>query len=129
MTRGGQPDRAEGRRSLRWGPFAGSPGARCPWHARGPVATLKEEGWKRKGCAVMGWNHDWGWAGWLPMVIGMTAFWIFVALLVLLAVRAGRRPDAEEPGPRQILEQRLARGEIDVEEYDDRLEALRRAGR
>jgi putative membrane protein len=72
----------------------------------------------------MWWDHDWGWAGWLAMTIGMAGFWILVALLVLAVVRTDRRPDAEELGPRQILERRLARGEIDVEEYRERLTAM-----
>jgi len=76
----------------------------------------------------MWWNHDWGWTGWPVMMIGMAGFWVLVALLVLLLVRAGRS-DAGEVGPRQILETRLARGEIDVEEYRERLDAMRQAGR
>lgn len=69
-------------------------------------------------------DHDLNWAGWLAMTIGMVGFWVLIALLVLLVVRAGWRPNAEELGPRQILERRLARGEIDVEEYRQRLAAL-----
>jgi len=76
----------------------------------------------------MWWSHDWGWTGWLAMMIGMAGFWVLVALLVLLLVRAARS-DAGEVGPRQILETRLARGEIDVEEYRERLDAMRQAGR
>jgi putative membrane protein len=77
----------------------------------------------------MWWDHDWGWAGWLAMTIGMAGFWVLVALLILLVVRADRRRGAEELGPRQILERRLARGEIDVEEYRERLAAMSQAGR
>ena len=79
--------------------------------------------------AVMWWDHDWDWAGWLVMTIGMVGFWVLVALLVLAVVRADRRPDAGELEPRQILERRLARGEIDVEEYRERLAAMTRAPR
>lgn len=77
----------------------------------------------------MWWDHDWNWAGWLAMSMGMAGFWILVALLVLAVVRSGRRADAGEQDPRQILERRLARGEIDVEEYRARLEAMGQAGR
>lgn len=77
----------------------------------------------------MWWDHDWGWAGWLAMTIGMAGFWVLVAVLVLAVVRADRRRDADELGPRQILEQRLARGEIDVQEYRERLEAISRPHR
>lgn len=76
----------------------------------------------------MYWDHDFGWAGWLVMSLGMLGFWIAVALVVLLAVRAVRRPEEQpregEPDPRQILERRLAHGEIDVDEFQVRLEAL-----
>lgn len=48
----------------------------------------------------MWWNHDYGWVGWLAMTIGMAGFWIAVA--------------------------RHARGEIDVEDYRERLEAMSR---
>lgn len=77
----------------------------------------------------MWWNHDWGWAGWPVMMIGMAGFWVLVVVLGALVVRAGRPTNAEAAGSRQILENRLARGEIDVEEYQERLEAMRRAGR
>jgi putative membrane protein len=77
----------------------------------------------------MMWNHDWSWAGWLAMTIGMVGFWVLVALLILLVVRADRRRGAEELGPRQIVEERLARGEIDVEGYHERLAAMSQAGR
>jgi putative membrane protein len=76
----------------------------------------------------MWWDHEFGWAGWV-MTIGMAGFWIAVALLILVAVRAGRNPGLQEPEARQILERRLARGEIDVEEYRERLEAMSRAHR
>jgi len=72
----------------------------------------------------MWWDHDWNWAGWLAMTIGMAGFWILVAMLVLVVVRAGRSPNAHELGPRQILERRLARGEIDIEEFRKLLDAM-----
>ena len=76
----------------------------------------------------MYWDHDIGWGGWLVMSLGMLGFWAAVALIVLLAVRAVRLP--EEPStevqldPHQILERRLAQGEIGVDEFQARLEAL-----
>jgi putative membrane protein len=79
---------------------------------------------RNRKVVVMWWDHDWGWVGWLAMTVGMAGFWILVVLLVLLIVRADRRRDAEELGPRQVLERRLARGEIDVEEYRERLAAM-----
>jgi putative membrane protein len=73
---------------------------------------------------TMYWNDDFGWAGWLAMTLGMAGFWVLVALLILTAVRPRRGPNHEDQDPRQILERRLARGEIDVEEYRERLAAL-----
>lgn len=77
----------------------------------------------------MWWNHEFGWAGWLAMTIGMAGFWIAVALLILVAVRGGRNSGSLEPEAREILERRLARGEIDVEEYRERLDAMSRPRR
>ena len=76
----------------------------------------------------MWWDHDWNWAGWLAMSVGMVGFWVLVALLVLAVVRSGKGPDPAELEPRQILERRLARGEIDIEEYRERLEAMGMTG-
>lgn len=75
-------------------------------------------------------DHDWNWVGWLAMSVGMVGFWVLVALLVLVLVRSGRGSTAgpAELEPRQILGRRLARGEIDVEEYRERLEAMDQAG-
>jgi putative membrane protein len=82
--------------------------------------------WKE---SVMWWDHDIGWAGWLAMAFGMGGFWILVALLVVGLVRSGRPASPGSTDPREILERRLARGEIDVEEYQQRLDALIKAPR
>jgi putative membrane protein len=79
--------------------------------------------------AVMWWDHDFGWAGWLAMWLGMTGFWVLIAVLVLALVRMSRQPGSQEPDARQVLERRLARGEIDVAEYEERLAALERSPR
>jgi putative membrane protein len=83
--------------------------------------------------------------GWGPaMVVGMLAFAVLiaavVALTVLWAARAADRAPRESTEARdarsplrdttdaeQILATRLARGEIDTEEYQARLDALRSA--
>ncbi len=80
--------------------------------------------WKE---AVMWWDHDIGWAGWLIMIFGMGGFWILVALLAVALVRRGRPIGPESTDPREILERRLARGEIEVEQYQQRLDALSKA--
>lgn len=54
------------------------------------------------------------------MSVGMIAFWgLIVWALYAFIGSASRRPGDEVPGreARRILDQRLAKGEIDVEEY------------
>lgn len=76
----------------------------------------------------MWWGHDIGWGGWLVMTVGMLGFWAAVALFVVLGLRVVRRPEERSTevqlDPRQILERRLAQGEIGVGEFQARLEAL-----
>lgn len=77
---------------------------------------------------------------WLVMAAGTVAFWVVVALAVRRLLGAGPRvrhtvesatrhrdvqqpgaeqvpPVAERQGPMAVLQERLARGEIDVDEY------------
>ncbi|MEX0797739.1 MAG: SHOCT domain-containing protein [Acidimicrobiia bacterium] len=65
--------------------------------------------------------HGMGPWGWLMMV----AFWAVVVFLIVWAVRStatpGRRGD---DSPLRILDERLARGEIDREDYDERRKVL-----
>jgi putative membrane protein len=58
------------------------------------------------------------------MTLAMVAFW---GLIIWGAVTLGRggTHDVERRSPETILGERLARGEIDEEEYRRRLEALR----
>ena len=84
-----------------------------------------------------GMHHDdWGWH-WIPMTIMMVAF---VALVIWLVTTALRRnasgpaafgvspPPHEHSGPHRsaedILAERLAHGDIEVDDYHRRLEAL-----
>jgi putative membrane protein len=68
----------------------------------------------------------WAWWGWLMMSIGILVFWGLIAWGAALLLR-GRGPaaTAQRPSPEKILDERLARGEIDIREYRERLEALR----
>ena len=56
----------------------------------------------------------WGWAM-------MLAFWVLVVILILWAVRSTARPGpTEDKGALRILDERLAKGEIDPDEYEER---------
>ena len=73
------------------------------------------------------YDHDLSAWGWVGMILGMVAFWAFIALVVLWIIRATTRSDRIEgrPDAQQVLAERFARGEIDEAEYHDRLAALR----
>ena len=63
-----------------------------------------------------------GWGAWQValMVVGMVAFWGLLIWAVYALVVSSTRPAGRQPGgggPRQILDERLARGEIDTDEY------------
>jgi putative membrane protein len=76
----------------------------------------------------MMWWNDSGWS-WLAMTISMIVFWALVAAVVVILLRSIRDGGTISPGrdnPEQILKERFARGEIDVEEYERRREVLRR---
>lgn len=73
----------------------------------------------------------WGWesgGGWLMMGIGMLIWVALIALVVWLVIRAGgQRPGTGgSESAEELLRRRYASGEIDTEEYQSRLEALRR---
>ena len=71
-----------------------------------------------------GWQHMTGW-GWGWMTVGML-FWLSVIALVVWSVGrmpggSQRRPDADE-----MLLERFARGDLSIEEFEERRAALRR---
>lgn len=82
----------------------------------------------------MGWGMGWAWLFWILLVLGVI---VLVTLLVVVLARggsaAGRRgragPEVPPTGAgrsraREILEERYARGEISVEEFQERRRAL-----
>ncbi|MBI2708113.1 MAG: SHOCT domain-containing protein [Actinobacteria bacterium] len=69
--------------------------------------------------------HVFGWGGWLLMTGVMLAFWGAIAYLALGWWRNGETASAARRDPKAILDERLARGEIGIEEHRARLEALR----
>lgn len=74
--------------------------------------------------------HGAGWAWWVFMTLGMLAFWVAVIYFVVWLVRGtppSRRDEAEDPSrqsPLELLRRRLATGEISVDEYEERRQAL-----
>lgn len=82
-----------------------------------------------------GWPGDWSW---VPMGLLMLLFWGSVVWLGIVLLRrvgstpalphAAPPPPPPGPGgrdPEQILAERLARGDIDPDDYRQRLAALR----
>lgn len=78
----------------------------------------------------MMWNGDWSWGAWIAMTVGMLVFWGLVAWVVVSVVRsASSSTGAGATDAEAILAERFARGEIDPDEYQRRLDLLRRSGR
>ena len=80
--------------------------------------------------AMMWWDGGAGWGGWLAMSLLMIVVWgvlIFGGIALWRAASRSDRgqPPAVRPTPEQLLDERLARGEIDIEEYRQRRELLR----
>ena len=78
------------------------------------------------------WHGGWGW-GWGHMVFGslmMLLFWGAVMLAIVIGVRwlgtPAHRPEPSvgESRALAILEERLARGEIDADEFEQRKRVL-----
>lgn len=69
----------------------------------------------------MWYGHGMGPWGWLMMV----AFWAVVVFLIVWAFRSAATPgQPAEDTPLRILDERLARGEIDREDYEERRKVL-----
>ncbi len=75
------------------------------------------------------WSGDYGWWMWTGPLM-MLAFWVAVIVLVVLAVRwitdRGDEGRSASSGDKalEILKERLARGEIEPEEYERRRKVL-----
>ncbi|KOU74160.1 hypothetical protein ADK57_08240 [Streptomyces sp. MMG1533] len=75
------------------------------------------------------YDHDLSGWGWFAMSAGMILFWALIITAALLLFRVVNRPQEHThtpavPTPKEILANRLARGEIDEDEYRRRLNAL-----
>jgi putative membrane protein len=80
-------------------------------------------------------DHMSGW-GYALMTISMVLFWGLIIACVVALVRYLSRggqqtaaPPLERPAPERVLAERFARGEIDEDEYRQRLDTLRAVGR
>jgi putative membrane protein len=63
--------------------------------------------------------YDSGWAWWqvFMMWIGMIAFWGVIIWAFVISTARHPGDDRHDRSARQILDERLARGELDTEEY------------
>lgn len=80
----------------------------------------------------MMWDYSWGTGEWLGMAAMMLLTVLAVAALVVFLVRTtasgGRPPVPPQRSPDEILAERLARGEIDEDEYQRRIRLLHDTG-
>ena len=79
------------------------------------------------------WHGAWmaGPWGWIAMTMVMAAFWgglIWFAISLIRRTPHAQNVDganrAQPPDPRDVLADRLARGDIDLDDYRQRLDAL-----
>jgi putative membrane protein len=74
--------------------------------------------------------HDYGDPGWGWMAFGMGLFWLVLIVVGIAVVSAllgglpGKNTRGARPSARDLLDERLARGELDVADYQARCRAL-----
>ena len=79
---------------------------------------------------MMYYGNGMGVFGPLVMIAGNLLFWGLLIAGVVVLVRLARQgrlpamPEVFKRTPREILDERLARGEIDADEYQKRIDAL-----
>jgi len=77
---------------------------------------------------MMMWGDSSGWGMWLGMGISTLILVVLIALLVWSISRIGRveapRPQRERPTALELLDERLARGEIEPDDYQQRRRIL-----
>ena len=76
--------------------------------------------------AAVDWHHgDIGTGWWIVMMLAMVVFWVAVIAGIVWLVRTAAGGAAPHHlSARERLDERLANGEIDIDEYRDRLGAL-----
>ena len=70
------------------------------------------------------WDHNMGAGAWVFMTLGMVAFWALVAAVIVWIVRETSGRSRPESDARRVLDERLAHGEIDLEQYRELRRAL-----
>jgi putative membrane protein len=78
---------------------------------------------------IMMWGYGYNGWGWMWVVGGVVVVGIVVLVVVLIRnstvpAREGATAAAATSTPRQILDERYARGELTTEEYRERIETL-----
>ena len=77
---------------------------------------------------MFGYHDGVGWGGWVLMALAMVVFWGLVIYAIFALFRSaptpGSGPDEAAADPRRILDERFARGEIELEEYQACRDAL-----
>jgi putative membrane protein len=84
----------------------------------GALATVLAHDWD---------GHMWGGGGWMWLwgTLMMLFFVGVIAVIVWLLIRASHSGASGSNPARRILDERYARGEIDTDDYEARLEKLR----
>ena len=78
----------------------------------------------------MMWNGDGAWVWWWPGLLLMIVCMVMMVRMMghrSQGAHAGERHGHRPEGSERILAERLARGEIDIEDYERRLAALQQA--
>lgn len=83
------------------------------------------------------WHDSGGTWWWIPMALMMIAFWGGLAWIIVSLIRHNAHhptgaalasppiaPTSPSVDPRQLLSERLARGDIEIDDYRARLDAL-----
>lgn len=85
--------------------------------------AIEWDGWYPYGMMNGSFNHPFG-VWWMPFgMLAMGAFWIGVLVVVIRAIRG--TPESEKEHGMRILKERLARGELSIDEYERLRAALR----
>ena len=97
-----------------------------------PAAVLAQETPTPAPCGpwqmMHGWGMDWGWGGMFLGPLFMIAWLALLVAVIVLVIRwlgGGSFGVGSPPRtPREILDERFAKGEIDREEFENRRKAL-----